>query len=237
MAGSLAARLRALDWQSLETSLTERGFAKAEAFLEPGECAEAIAFWQEPARWRSRVEMARHRFGEGEYRYFADPLPRLVRELRTHAYAHLAPIANRWMELLDEEDRFPASHGGLLARCRAAGQTKPTPLLLRYEAGGYNCLHQDLYGAVAFPLQIAFFLSRPGRDYTGGEFVLVENRPRAQSRAEAIATAQGDAVIFTTRVRPARGARGVYRAQIRHGVSRVLSGTRFTLGVIFHDAA
>jgi hypothetical protein len=236
MARTTAARLRALDWTTLEAALSERGWAKVEGLLDAAECSETIALWDEPARWRSRVEMARHRFGEGEYRYFADPLPRLVRELRIHSYRHLAPIANRWMEALGEETRFPNAHADLLERCRDAGQTKPTPLLLRYETGGYNCLHQDLYGSVAFPLQVAFFLSRPGRDYTGGEFVLVENRPRAQSRAEAIATGLGDAVIFTTRVRPARGARGVYRAQIRHGVSRVLSGTRFTLGVIFHDA-
>ena len=236
MTATIAARLRAPDWDGVERSLWERGWARLDRFLSPAECAEAIAFWERPALFRSHVDMARHRFGEGAYRYFAEPLPRLVRELRTHAYPRLAPIANRWNEALGAAGRFPASHEELRALCRAEGQTKPTPLLLRYEAGGYNCLHQDLYGAVAFPLQLAVFLSEPGRDHEGGEFLLVETRPRSQSRAETVAARQGDAVIFTTSARPAKGARGFHRVQVRHGVSTVRSGTRFTLGIIFHDA-
>jgi hypothetical protein len=180
--------------------------------------------------------MARYRFGIGEYKYFAAPLPPLVEALRVHAYRHLAPVANRWMEALAARERYPAELEDLLARCAERGQTKPTPLLLRYEAGGYNCLHQDLYGDVVFPLQLTCFLSRRGVDYEGGEFLLVEQRPRAQSRGHAFATEQGEIMVFTTRYRPVEGARAHYRAAIRHGVSRVTRGERYTLGVIFHDA-
>jgi hypothetical protein len=180
--------------------------------------------------------MARHRFGEGEYKYFAPPLPPLVGELRERLYAPLAGVANRWIEAQGAVERFPATLPGLLARCAKAGQTKPTPLLLHYEAGGYNALHQDLYGDVAFPLQVVGFLSRPGQDYQGGEFLLVEQRPRAQSVAQVVNGAQGTLVAFTTRYRPVRGSKGFYRANVRHGVSRVHRGSRYTLGIIFHDA-
>jgi len=237
VAGSLASRLRSLDWKSLEASLSERGYAKLEALLEPEKCADAIAFWDDPARWRSRVEMARHRFGEGEYRYFADPLPKLVRELRTGMYARLAPIANRWMEALGVDERYPSELAAYRARCSALGQTRPTPLLLRYTAGGYNCLHQDLYGPLAFPLQLTCVLSQHGEDYSGGEILLVEQRPRAQSRGEAILLERGEAVIFPSRFRPVAGTRGHYRAVVRHGVSTLRAGERTTLGIIFHDAA
>jgi hypothetical protein len=180
--------------------------------------------------------MARHRFGEGEYQYFDEPLPNLVAELRTRLYPHLARVANRWAELLGNGAEYPAEHADFLAQCRDHGQCKPTPLLLRYEEGGYNCMHQDLYGAIAFPLQVVFLLSRPGEDFTGGEFLLVEQRPRAQSRGEAITIGQGEAVFFTNRERPVAGTRGHYRVNVRHGISRVRSGRRFTLGIIFHDA-
>jgi hypothetical protein len=190
----------------------------------------------ERERFRSRVEMERFRFGIGDYQYFAAPLPPLVEALRVHAYPPLAAIANRWEEALGTRTRHPATLAELRAVCRRHGQTKPTPLLLHYEAGGYNCLHQDIYGEVVFPLQLTAFLSRRGVDYDGGDFLLVEQRPRAQSRGEAIATEQGELVIFATRHRPIEGARGWYRAALRHGVSTVRRGTRYTLGVIFHDA-
>jgi len=229
-------RLSHLDWQAIEHSLWEHGYAKTPPILTQSECTELIGLYKDEARFRSRVDMARHRFGVGEYKYFANPLPPLVQALRTHAYPPLAATANRWMETLRIPERFPVDLPGLLTHCRKHGQSKPTPLLLSYEAEGYNCLHQDLYGEVVFPLQLACFLSRRGHDYTGGEFLLVEQRPRAQSRGEAITTEQGEIIIFTTRYRPAAGTRGYYRAQMRHGVSRVTSGSRYTLGVIFHDA-
>jgi hypothetical protein len=181
--------------------------------------------------------MARHRFGVGEYQYFAEPLPALVQSLRLLTYPPLAAIANRWMEALKQPQRYPADLARFLVQCQEHGQTKPTPLLLRYETGGYNCLHQDLYGEIAFPLQLTCFLSRRDSDYTGGEFLLVEQRPRAQSRGEAIATEQGEIIIFATRDRPAAGSRGHYRLQMRHGVSRIRSGRRYALGIIFHNAA
>jgi hypothetical protein len=204
--------------------------------LTPEECREVSQLYDDEARFRSRVDMARHRFGEGEYKYFAAPLPGLVQELRIHGYPPLAAVANRWMAALEAEERFPPSHAGLQQMCAERGQTRPTALLLRYQTGGYNCLHQDVYGDLTFPLQIAAFLSRPGVDYTGGEFVLVEQRPRAQSAAEVIVPAQGELVIFTTRFRPLASRRGHSRANVRHGVSRLRSGQRYTLGVIFHDA-
>jgi len=229
-------RLERLDWKEIEAALWEWGYARTDAVLTPAECAELIALYPDDRRFRSRIDMARYRFGVGDYKYFADPLPPLVATLRQHAYPPLAAIANRWVEALDARDRYPEELAGLLARCHRAGQTKPTPLLLHYEAGGYNCLHRDLYGEVAFPLQLTAFLSRRGVDYTGGEFLLVEQRPRAQSRGEAIPTEQGELVIFATAERPVRGSRGYFRAGLRHGVSRVRSGSRYTLGVIFHDA-
>lgn len=196
-----------------------------------------VALYTDPTRFPPRIDMARYRFGVGEYQYFATPLPPLVQDLRTAAYPPLAALANSWMQALGVAERYPQALTDLLERCRRHGQTKPTPLLLRYEAGGYNCLHQDVYGEVVFPLQLTCFLSRPGVDYTGGEFLLVEQRPRAQSRGEAIATEQGEIIIFATRERSVAGARGYYRVKMRHGVSRVRSGLRYTLGIIFHDAA
>lgn len=232
----LAWRLGSLDWRAIEAALWERGFAKTPPLLTPEECAELIALYPDESRFRSRVDMAQHRFGVGEYKYFAAPLPPLVEALRVHAYPPLAALANQWEAALDTAVLHPPDLAALLARCRRRGQTKPTPLMLRYAAGGYNCLHQDLYGAVVFPLQLTCFLSRRGVDYEGGEFLLVEQRPRAQSRGEAITTEQGEIVIFTTRYRPVETARGYSRANVRHGVSRVTAGSRYTLGVIFHDA-
>jgi uncharacterized protein len=229
-------RLAAVDWAAVGRALDEEGHALIPALLTPEECASLAALFAEDARFRSRIDMARYRFGVGEYKYFARPLPPLVEALRAHAYPPLAALANRWMAALGARERFPDSLEAFLRRCHARGQTQPTPLLLRYEAGGYNCLHQDLYGDVAFPLQLTAFLSRRDVDYAGGEFLLVEQRPRAQSRGEAIATDLGDVLVFPTRYRPVRGARGWYRAAVRHGVSRVRSGSRYTLGVIFHDA-
>jgi hypothetical protein len=233
---SIKERLAHLNWRAIEQSLWERGYAKTPPLLTPEECVGLTRLYADKSRFRNRIDMARHRFGIGEYKYFASPLPPLVQALRIHAYPPLAAIANRWMEALRLPERYPTTLARFLAHCHAHGQTRPTPLLLYYETDGYNCLHQDLYGEVAFPLQLACFLSRREVDYTGGEFLLVEQRPRAQSRGEAITTEQGEVVIFTTRYRPAAGARGYYRAEMRHGVSRVTSGSRYTLGVIFHDA-
>lgn len=230
-------RLDKLDWKAIEQALWEFGYAKTPAVLTSTECEQLVALYTDPTRFRRRIDMARYRFGVGEYQYFAMPLPPLVQDLRTAAYPPLAALANGWMQALGIAERYPQALTDLLERCRRHGQTKPTPLLLRYEAGGYNCLHQDVYGEVVFPLQLTCFLSRPGVDYTGGEFLLVEQRPRAQSRGEAIATEQGEIIIFATRERPVAGARGYYRVKMRHGVSRVRSGLRYTLGVIFHDAA
>ena len=229
-------RLDALDWSALEAGLRAHGATKIERVLTPAECAAAIAWHKNPALFRSHIDMARFRFGVGDYHYFADPLPPLVRELREHAYPHLAQIASRWMESLGELERFPPRLADYLEECHAAGQTRPTPLLLHYEAGGYNCLHQDLYGALAFPFQMVCFLSEPGRDYAGGEFLLVEQRPRAQSIGRAVVGRQGEILVFTTRYKPVEGTRGFYRANIKHGVSPLLSGTRYTLGIIFHDS-
>ena len=234
---AIADRLAALDWEAVESDLWARGYAETARVLTPDECEAVVALYADDTRFRSRVDMARHRFGLGEYKYLAPPLPDVVQELREHAYPPLARIANRWNDALGVAERFPEQLDCFLERCAAAGQKKPTPLLLRYTEGGYNCLHQDLYGAVAFPMQLLAFLDEPGVDYTGGEFVLVEQRPRAQSAAEVIAGRRGGLVFFTTRVRPVAGSRGYYRANVRHGVGRVRSGIRHTLGVIFHDAA
>jgi hypothetical protein len=233
---TIAARIAGLDWAALEGSLSEWGWAKTPPLLTPAECAALVAVYPDDTRFRSRIDMVRYRFGVGDYKYFAAPLPPLVVDLRRHLYPRLTPVANRWEQALGSRRRYPPDLDGLLALCRRAGKTRPTPLLLHYEVGGYNCLHQDLYGEVAFPLQVTVFLSRRGPDYEGGEFLLVEQRPRAQSRAEVIPTEQGEAVIFTTRYRPVAGARGWYRATMRHGVSRVTRGSRYTLGIIFHDA-
>jgi hypothetical protein len=232
----IAERLGALDWQGMEAGLWQDGYAKAPAVLKPDECAEAVSWHSRAELFRSHIDMARFRFGVGDYHYFANPLPPLVREFREAAYPHLAPVANRWMEALGLADRYPPKLDTYLAMCHRAGQNKPTPLLLHYEAGGYNCMHQDLYGELAFPFQIVCFLSEPGLDYEGGEFLLMEQRPRAQSIGRAIRGGQGDILVFTTRYKPVRGARGFYRAAIKHGVSPLVSGTRYTLGFIFHDA-
>ncbi len=229
-------RVQRLEWGAIARDLGERGWATTPPLLTAEECAELVAFYGDDARFRSRVDMARFRFGEGQYKYFAAPLPPLVAGLREQTYPPLARIAGEWQAALGRATRYPPTLGGFLAQCARRGQRKPTPLLLRYEAGGYNCLHQDIYGEIAFPLQMTCLLSRPGEDFTGGEFLLVEQRPRAQSRAEVVPLVQGQIVIFTTRERPARGARGAYRVASRHGVSRVTSGLRYTLGVIFHDA-
>ena len=229
-------RLKNVSWRETENSLSQFGYAQLGALLTPEECADLISQYPDDRRFRSRIDMARYRFGEGDYKYFAYPLPKIVEQLRVHAYPPLAQIANRWMDALQVEERFPETLEAFHQRCRALGQTKPTPLLLHYEAGGYNCLHHDLYGELAFPLQMVCFLSQPARDYTGGEFLLVEQRPRAQSAGEAVLPKQGEAIVFTTRYRPVKGSRGYYRAAMRHGVSRVKSGSRYTLGVIFHEA-
>ncbi|HEY2525547.1 MAG TPA: 2OG-Fe(II) oxygenase [Candidatus Binataceae bacterium] len=229
-------RLGALDWTALERTLDERGYATIPALLAPARCAELAATYDERERFRSRVVMERVRFGVGEYKYFAPPLPPLVAAIRTAIYPHLAPIANRWARAMGRDGTYPAQLERFLDICRRAGQTKSTPLLLRYDAGGYNCLHQDLYGEVAFPLQLTCLLSQPGVDFSGGEFLLVENRPRAQSRGEAIALGQGEAIVFATSERPVAGSRGHYRVMMRHGVSRMREGRRFSLGIIFHDA-
>jgi hypothetical protein len=229
-------RLRALPWEAAERSLWDFGYAHVPGLLTREECKELAALYERPELFRSRIDMQRYRFGSGDYQYFDNPLPPLVSDLRTHGYPLVASIANRWMEAVGSEERFPALHDDFLAHCHAHGQTKPTPLLLHYEAGGFNCLHQDLYGDVAFPMQFMFLLSEPSRDFTGGDFLLVEQRPRAQSVGQAVHASQGDLVIFTTRYRPVKGSRGWYRANVKHGVSRVESGIRYTLGVIFHDA-
>ena len=233
---SIGERIAGLDWARVGHDLDEQGNAVIERLIDAEGCAMLAGLYDVPGLHRSRVVMVRHGFGRGEYQYFAYPLPALVEELRTALYRQLAPVANRWNEASGQEARFPAEHHAYLDRCHAAGQRQPTPLLLRYGPGDYNCLHQDLYGEHVFPLQVTVLLSQPGRDFTGGEFVLTEQRPRMQSRAEVIPLAQGDAVVFAVNQRPVRGSRGVYRVRMRHGVSRVRSGHRHTLGVIFHDA-
>lgn len=232
----LEERIASLDWETAGRSLSERGYAKTPPLLTPDECVELIRVYQDDSRFRSRVDMARYRFGLGEYKYFADPLPPVVASLRVHTYAHLAPIANRWMDAFGSRERYPSDLGSFLSRCARRGQAKPTPLLLRYEKGGYNCLHQDIYGDVVFPIQLTCLLSRRGADYAGGEFLLIEQRPRAQSRGEVIILEQGEAVMFATRYRPVAGTRGYYRTNMRHGVSHVTWGERYSLGVIFHNA-
>ncbi|MBB3220566.1 hypothetical protein FHS02_001365 [Massilia umbonata] len=226
-----------VDWQRVEDELNAFGCARMPGLLAPDDCASLAAAYDEASLFRSRIVMARHGFGRGEYQYFSYPLPDPVQALRTALYGPLAAIANRWHAALGIDERYPPRHADYLARCHAAGQVRPTPLLLRYGEGDYNCLHQDLYGEHVFPLQAAFLLSRPGIDFTGGEFVLTEQRPRMQSRAEVVPLEQGDGVIFPVHHRPVNGTRGVYRVTMRHGVSRLRSGQRHTLGIIFHDAA
>ena len=233
----IAQRVAGLDWAAIGAALDGFGVATTGALLTTAECEAIEAGYGRDDRFRSRVVMARHGFGQGEYKYFAYPLPDVIAELRTALYSRLAPVANRWLAVMGGAADLPGEHAQYLARCHAAGQTRPTPLLLRYGPGDYNCLHQDLYGELFFPLQVAFLLSAPGRDFTGGEFVLTEQRPRMQSRVEVVSLAQGEGVIFAVNHRPVQGTRGAYRVTMRHGVSRLRSGRRFTLGVIFHDAA
>jgi uncharacterized protein len=235
-ADSPADRVDAIDWQRVADDLGAQGCAVTERLLTPGECRAIAALYGDDDRFRSRVVMARHGFGQGEYKYFAYPLPAPIGELRSALYPRLAPIANRWNERIGVNLRYPAKHAAFLELCHKAGQLRPTPLLLQYGPGDYNCLHQDLYGALAFPLQVSILLSEPGRDFTGGEFVLTEQRPRMQSRPEVVPLRQGDAVVFAVHHRPVQGTRGTYRVNMRHGVSRLRSGQRHTLGVIFHDA-
>lgn len=225
-----------MDWPRIERDLAQSGCASTGPLLEPGDCAALTAAYDDDQRYRARIVMARHGFGQGEYKYFANPLPPIVQRLRESLYAKLAPVANAWQAALGSAQRFPPAHAGYLAQCHQAGQTRPTPLLLRYGAGDYNCLHQDLYGDLHFPLQVAILLSRPGEDFDGGEFVLTEQRPRMQSRAEVVPLRQGEGVVFAVNQRPVQGVRGVYRVTMRHGVSRIRTGHRFTLGIIFHDA-
>lgn len=232
----VASRVAAIDWANVAAELDEHGSAVVGPLLTPEQCDDLAASYDDESLFRSRVVMARHGFGRGEYQYFADPLPFVISELRTALYPPLAEIANRWNEAMGVAIRYPAAHRAFLDRCHTAGQTRPTPLLLRYCAGDYNALHQDLYGDHVFPLQVAFLLARPDIDFTGGEFVLTEQRPRMQSRAEVVALGQGQGVIFPVHQRPVRGTRGYYRVNMRHGVSRLRSGRRHTLGIIFHDS-
>jgi hypothetical protein len=231
------ARVNALDWRQVGKDLDEQGSALLPSVLSADECKAVASLYPEESIFRSRVVMGRHGFGRGEYKYFSYPLLPIIHGLRTALYPQLAPIANRWNESMGIGVRYPENHADFVQRCHGAGQLRPTPLLLQYGPGDYNCLHQDLYGALAFPLQIAFLLSAPGEHFTGGEFVLTEQRPRMQSRAEVVSLRQGEGVIFAVNQRPVQGGRGVYRVTMRHGVSRLRSGERFTLGIIFHDAA
>jgi hypothetical protein len=233
----LAGCIEACDWERVWGDLDARGAATIENLLDVTECDAVAGLYGKDDLFRSRVVMSRHGYGRGEYKYFRYPLPELVAALRSALYPHLVPIANRWYEAMGLDVRFPGQHAEFIARCHEAGQTRPTPLLLYYEQDDYNCLHQDLYGEHVFPLQVAILLAEPGRDFTGGEFVLTEQRPRMQSRPEVVSLKKGDAVLFAVQRRPVPGARGFYRVNMRHGVSRLRSGRRLTLGIIFHDAS
>jgi uncharacterized protein len=235
-ATTVVSRVDAIDWAQAERDLDAQGCAVLKNLLTSDECRGTAALYPDDARFRSRVVMGRHGFGRGEYKYFGYPLPDMIAALRPALYGRLRGIANRWHEAMGIDIRYPDRHDDFLKRCHDAGQTRPTPLLLQYEAGDYNCLHQDLYGEHVFPLQVAILLSEPGRDFEGGEFVLTEQRPRMQSRAEVVALRQGDAVAFAVHHRPVAGTRGTYRVNLRHGVSRLRAGKRHTVGVIFHDA-
>jgi hypothetical protein len=234
---ALRERVEAVDVPRLHEDLNADGAAMLAGLLTPSECEAAARLFGQDDAFRSRVVMARHGFGRGEYKYFAYPLPPLVAELRAAFYPALAPLANAWSAAMNREERYPDDPAAFLAHCHERGQSLPTPLLLQYVEGDYNCLHQDVYGEVVFPLQVAVLLSEPGRDFEGGEFVMTEQRPRKQSRAMVVPLRQGDAVVFAVRHRPVQGTRGVYRVNLRHGVSRVRRGRRHTLGIIFHDAA
>ena len=230
-----ASHVDALDWPQIISELDTQGCAVLKDLLTPDQCRAVADLYPNDEGFRSRIVMGRHGFGRGEYKYFSYPLPDLIAQLRPALYAHLQGVANRWNEAMGIDIRYPAAHAAFLKRCHEAGQTRPTPLLLQYEAGDYNCLHQDLYGEHVFPLQVAILLSEPGRDFTGGEFVLTEQRPRMQSRAAVVPLRQGDAVVFPVHHRPVRGTRGTYRVNMRHGVSAIRTGERHTLGIIFHD--
>lgn len=234
---AVAEKVERIDWEQVENSLDANGWAILKGILTPEESREIAGLYDQPAIFRSHIVMARHGYGKGEYKYFSYPLPGLVQELRTQVYPRLVPIANRWNDAMHQEVQFPNDHTEFIERCHRAGQTRPTPLILKYTAGDYNCLHQDLYGEHVFPLQVAFLLSEPDLDFEGGEFVLTEQRPRMQSRVEVVPLKRGDAVVFAVNRRPVQGTRGSYQVQLRHGVSRVRLGQRYTLGVIFHDAA
>jgi hypothetical protein len=229
--------MNAIDWPGVGSALDAQGSAVVGGLISPEECDALVGLYSKDHAFRTRVVMARHGFGRGEYKYFGYPLPGLVERLRTALYPPLAEIANRWNKAMGGDTRFPGEHARYLRRCHAAGQRRPTPLLLQYGAGDYNCLHQDLYGEHVFPLQLTILLSEPGRDFTGGEFITTEQRPRMQSRAEVVPLGKGDAVIFAVHHRPVQGSRGVYRVNMRHGVSRVRTGRRHSAGIIFHDAA
>jgi uncharacterized protein len=233
---AMAAQIEAIDWGCVSNELDAQGCAVIERLLTAQQCVALAALYPDDRRFRSRVVMGRHGFGRGEYKYFAYPLPEPIDELRPALYAPLREVANRWNQAMGIDVGYPERHQEFLGRCHAAGQIRPTPLLLQYAAGDYNCLHQDLYGEHVFPLQVAILLSEPGKDFTGGEFVLTEQRPRMQSRPEVVPLRQGDAVVFAVHHRPVQGTRGFYRVNLRHGVSRIRSGHRHTLGVIFHDA-
>jgi len=233
---SASARVGSYDWQELSAELNGYGCAVMERLMSPEECRQIADLYLREEHFRSHIQMARHGFGKGEYRYFKYPLPDLLAGLRTAIYPHLARVANDWNERMGLDERYPERHEEFLKQCHDQGQTRPTPLLLQYFPGDFNCLHQDLYGDLAFPLQVAILLSEPGRDFTGGEFVLTEQRPRMQSRVEVAPLRQGDAVAFAVQHRPVSGSRGNYRVNLRHGVSRIRSGMRHTVGIIFHDA-
>jgi hypothetical protein len=235
-AQDVAGRVKALDWERVSKDLDAQGCAMIEGLVSPEECDALAALYPVDGIFRSRIVMGRHGFGRGEYQYFRYPLPDIISALRTSIYPQLVPIANRWNTAMGIDVRYPAKHADFITRCYAAGQLRPTPLLLQYGTGDYNCLHQDLYGEHVFPIQVAVLLSEPGRDFTGGEFVLTEQRPRMQSRPEVVPLMQGDAVVFAVHHRPVQGTRGVYRVNLRHGVSRLRSGHRHTVGIIFHDA-
>ncbi len=225
-----------ISWDRVYQSINERGYAVLSSLLTMTSCAELVQAYGEDAHYRSTINMQRYRFGKGEYKYFRYPLPPIIQQLRESLYTPLAPLANEWMKRLDINTTFPSRHGDHIQECHSKGQTRPTPLILRYEKGGYNTLHQDLYGEVYFPFQVVFVLSEPGKDFEGGEFVFVEQLPRAQSRAEVVELHQGDAMIFTTNFRPAVGVRGYYRARMKHGISPLRTGSRYAMGIIFHDA-
>jgi hypothetical protein len=236
-AANAIARAEALDWQEIGRNLNQRGNAVLTGVLTPAECKALADLYPNETGFRSRIVMGRHGFGRGEYKYFSYPLPDIVAGLRTSLYRKLAPVANAWNETMGMEVRYPSEHAEFIQRCHDAGQSRPTPLLLQYGVDDFNCLHQDLYGDHVFPVQVAFLLSEPGRDFTGGEFVLTEQRPRMQSRPEVVPLTQGDAVAFAVHHRPVQGTRGSYRVNLRHGVSRLRSGQRHTMGIIFHDAS